>query len=83
MQIRNFEDLEIWKDARALTREIYQLTSDSKFSKDFALRIKSGVQQSRSCQISRRGLNEEATKNSFSFSMLPKRLVVRFALNFT
>ena len=38
MQVRNFEDLEIWKDARALTREIYQLTRDSKFSKDFALR---------------------------------------------
>ena len=38
MQVRNFEDLEIWKGARALTREIYQLTRDSKFSKDFALR---------------------------------------------
>ena len=38
MQVRNFEDLEIWKDARALTREIYQLTRDSKFSKDFVLR---------------------------------------------
>jgi four helix bundle protein len=38
MQVKNFEDLEIWKDARALTREIYQLTRDSKFSKDFALR---------------------------------------------
>ena len=38
MQVTNFEDLKIWKDARALTREIYQLTRDSKFSKDFALR---------------------------------------------
>jgi four helix bundle protein len=38
MQIKNFEDLEIWKDARALTRGIYQLTSSPKFSKDFALR---------------------------------------------
>jgi four helix bundle protein len=38
MQVKNFEDLEIWKDARALTRVIYQLTSESKFSKDFALR---------------------------------------------
>ena len=38
MQVRTFEDLEIWKDARALTREIYQLTRDSKFSNDFALR---------------------------------------------
>ena len=38
MQVRNFEDLEIWKDARVLTREIYQLTRDPKFSKDFVLR---------------------------------------------
>jgi four helix bundle protein len=38
MQVNNFEDLEIWKDARALTRGIYQLTKDSKFAKDFALR---------------------------------------------
>ena len=38
MQVKNFEDLEIWKDARALTRAIYQLTSDSKFSKDLGLR---------------------------------------------
>ena len=38
MPIQNFEDLEIWKDARALTKAIYQLTGDPKFSKDFGLR---------------------------------------------
>ena len=38
MQVKNFEDLEIWKDARLLTRGIYQLTKDTRFSKDFALR---------------------------------------------
>lgn len=38
MQVKNFEDLEIWKDARALTRAIYQITGDSRFSKDFGLR---------------------------------------------
>ncbi|HXV78965.1 MAG TPA: four helix bundle protein [Candidatus Binatia bacterium] len=38
MQVKNFEDLEIWKDTRALTRAIYQLTRDPKFSKDFGLR---------------------------------------------
>jgi len=30
--------LKIWKFARALTRAIYQLTKDPKFSKDFGLR---------------------------------------------
>jgi four helix bundle protein len=38
MQIKNFEDLEIWKDARLLTKAVYQLTRDVKFAKDFALR---------------------------------------------
>ena len=38
MQVKNFEDLEIWKDGRLLTRGIYQLTEDPKFAKDFALR---------------------------------------------
>jgi four helix bundle protein len=38
MQVKNFEDLEIWKDARLLTRGVYQLTKDTRFSKDFALR---------------------------------------------
>ncbi|HZA53099.1 MAG TPA: four helix bundle protein [Candidatus Udaeobacter sp.] len=37
MMVKNFEDLEIWKEARRLTREIYQLTKDSRFSKDFGL----------------------------------------------
>jgi hypothetical protein len=37
MLVKNFEDLEIWKEARRLTREIYQLTKDSRFSKDFGL----------------------------------------------
>jgi four helix bundle protein len=38
MQVKNFEDLEIWKEARVLTRGIYQLTRDPKFAKDFELR---------------------------------------------
>lgn len=38
MQIRNFEDLEIWKEARRLTREVYGFSKGSKFAKDFGLR---------------------------------------------
>jgi len=37
MQVKNFEDLEIWRDARRLTKEICDLTVRSKFVKDFAL----------------------------------------------
>src|SRR5512147_2126489 len=38
MEVRNFEDLEIWKDARLLTKAIYKMTKDTGFAKDFALR---------------------------------------------
>ena len=38
MQIKNFEDLEIWKEARHLTREIYTLSKAPQFSKDYGLR---------------------------------------------
>src|SRR5262245_35369408 len=38
MTIKYFEDLEVWKEARRLTREIYRLTQVGKFSRDFALR---------------------------------------------
>jgi four helix bundle protein len=37
MLVKNFEELEIWKEARRLTQEIYRLTRDPKFSKDFGL----------------------------------------------
>lgn len=45
MHVEHFEDLEIWKEARRLTEEIYRLTSEPKFSKDYNLRgqIRSAV----------------------------------------
>ncbi len=38
MQIKTFEDLEIWKAARRLTAEIYRQSQKPRFSKDFGLR---------------------------------------------
>jgi len=38
MKIKNFEDLQIWTEARRLTRDIYTLSKAPQFSKDFALR---------------------------------------------
>ena len=38
MSVKQFEDLETWKDARRLTQAIYCLTITEKFSKDFGLR---------------------------------------------
>ena len=37
MTVRYFEELEIWKEARRLTGEIYRLTKTSKFARDFSL----------------------------------------------
>ena len=37
MKIENFEDIDAWKEARTLTNEIYELTSDGQFSKDYGL----------------------------------------------
>jgi four helix bundle protein len=38
MTVQNFEDLNVWKQARLLTQEVYRLTKTGKFSKDFGLR---------------------------------------------
>jgi len=36
-KIEKFEDIESWKLAREVTREIYEISSNEKFSRDFAL----------------------------------------------
>lgn len=38
MAVRYFEDLEVWKEARRLTNEVYKATQSPVFSKDFDLR---------------------------------------------
>lgn len=38
MKIERFEDLIAWKKARELTKEIYEVTGQGLFSKDFGLR---------------------------------------------
>ena len=38
MTVQNFEDLNVWKQARLLTQDVYRLTKTEKFSRDFGLR---------------------------------------------
>ncbi len=38
MSVRYFEDLEVWKEARTLTDEIYKAAQSPVFSTDFGLR---------------------------------------------
>lgn len=37
-QIERFEDIDAWKKARVLVKEVYKVTAVGKFSKDFSLR---------------------------------------------
>ena len=37
MPIKNFEDLEIWRESRRLTQDVYDFSKDPKIFKDFAL----------------------------------------------
>ena len=36
--INKFEDLDVWKKARILTKEIFKITLSEKFSKDYSLK---------------------------------------------
>jgi four helix bundle protein len=36
--VQQFEDLHVWEDARALTRELYKVTRQRAFRQDFGLR---------------------------------------------
>ena len=38
MTVENFEDLDAWKKARKLANEIYSVTPNNKFAKDYGLR---------------------------------------------
>ena len=38
MRINRFEELEIWQLSRTLVKEIYKITNEVQFKKDFALR---------------------------------------------
>jgi len=38
MTIKRFEDLEVWKNARALCKKIKIITTTSELSKDYALK---------------------------------------------
>ncbi len=37
MKIKRFEDINSWREARILTKDIYRVTSTTRFSKDFGL----------------------------------------------
>ena len=38
MTYENFEEMDVWKTSRLFVREIYNISSNTKFNKDFALK---------------------------------------------
>ena len=82
MQIKNFEDLEIWQLARRLTQEIYTLGRMPKFTKDYAL--KDQMQRAAVSIMSNvaEASNAAETRSLPNTSMSPKLLAEKFAHNF-
>ncbi len=72
--IQKFEDIDAWQKARALTREIYAMTADGAFAKDFGLR-----DQIRRAAVSVIAAVFENLSSSFS---LPKAQRQKFRLSF-
>ena len=82
MTIKYFEDLEVWKEARHLTRQVYQITHDAAFSRDFGLRDQIRRAAVSVMSILPSASSEEETGNSFSFFTSPGLRVARCVLNF-
>jgi four helix bundle protein len=69
-KVRKFEDLIAWQKARALTREIYHVTSTGAFAKDFGLR-----EQIRRASVSiMSNLAEGFERRSIACLVRPRRL---------
>lgn len=83
MTLSNFEDLEIWKLSRALSKDIYQITDSQEFKSDirFCSQIRAAV-GSIMDNIAE-GFEREGKKNLFNFCMLLKAHVVKCAASYT
>jgi len=77
MAVKQFEDLEVWQEARRLTQAIYRLTKVERFAKDFALRDQ--IQRAAVSVMSNiaEGFERGGIKSLFSFSTLQRLPVAR------
>ena len=82
MHVKHFEDLEIWKEARRLTKEIYRLTSGPKFSKDFGLRNQIQSAAISVMSILLKDSSGAGIKSSFSFFTSAKVPAAKCARNY-
>jgi four helix bundle protein len=72
VKVNRFEDLDCWKEARGLTREIYEATSSAAFKRDYGL-----VDQARRAAISimaniAEGFSRQSDKEFTQFLFISK-----------
>jgi four helix bundle protein len=81
MLVKNFEELEIWKEARRLTYEIYDLSKAPKLSKDFGLRDQ--MQRAAVSIMSNiaEGFERGGNQSLFNFFMSRKVPAAKYARN--
>ncbi len=72
VEIKKFEDLEIWQKARGLTHEIYSISSVGEFAKDYGL--KDQIRRSSVSIISNisEGFERDGNKEFLQFLSLAK-----------
>ena len=81
-KVKKFEEIQSWKKARSLTKEIYRATLTGSFARDFGLKDQMRRASVSIFPTSRKGLSEEETRNSFSFSLSQKALPANCELSY-
>ena len=65
--VKTFEEIDVWKKARDLTKRIYAVSGAGTFAQDFSLKDQIRRLQSRSCPISLTAMIEVERESSYSF----------------
>jgi four helix bundle protein len=67
MNIKRFEDLEIWKEARKLCKVVYEITSSGPFSSDFKFRDQIRASSGSSMDNIAEGFDRGGNKEFYQF----------------
>jgi len=82
-KIKKFEDIESWKRARILTKQIYEITSMGEFGRDFGL--KDQIRRAAVSVLSNiaEGFERAETRNSCSSWLLLRDLAENYERSYT
>jgi len=76
---QQFEDLQVWQDARKLVREIYKVTKQRAFRRDFSLRDQITRASTSTLSNIAEGFERGTPKEFIQFLILPKDRSGKFA----